>query len=43
MFFDYRRDPLEQSPLAEQGLTAPQLAARRKLQRVLDTLRPEGQ
>jgi arylsulfatase A-like enzyme len=43
LFFDYRRDPLEKSPLAEQGLTAEQLAARRKLQRVLDTLRPAGQ
>jgi len=37
------RNTLEQSPLAEQVLTAPQLAARRKLQRVLDKLRPEGQ
>jgi arylsulfatase A len=43
MFFDYRRDPLEQYLLAEPGLTAAQLAAKRKLQRVLDTLQPTGQ
>jgi arylsulfatase A-like enzyme len=43
MFFDYRRDPLEQSALAEPGLTAAQLAAKRKLQRLLDTLRPAGE
>ena len=43
MFFNYRRDPLEQTPLSEPGLTAAQLAAMRKLQHVLDTLRPAGQ
>jgi arylsulfatase A len=42
MFFDYRRDPLEQHPLPESGLTAAQLATKRNLQRVLDALRPEG-
>ena len=42
MFFDYRRDALEQHPMPESGLTAAQLAAKRKLQRVLDALQPEG-
>ena len=41
-FFDYRRDALEQHPMPESGLTAAQLAAKRKLQRVLDALQPEG-
>jgi hypothetical protein len=40
---DYRHNPLEQRPLAEPGLTATRLAAKRKLQRVLDALRPAGE
>ena len=42
LFFDYRRDPLEQNPLAETGLTAAQLAAKRKLQAVLDGMPGRG-
>ena len=43
MFFDYRRDALEQHPLPESALTAAQLATKRKLQHVLDTLQPAGE
>jgi len=43
LLFDYRRDPLEQNPLAGAGLTAAQTAAKRKLQGVLDTLRSAGE
>jgi arylsulfatase A len=43
VLYDYRQDTLEQNPLAEPGLTAAQLAAKRKLQSVLDTLRPAGE
>ena len=43
LFFDYRRDPLEQNPLAETELTAAQLAAKRKLQPVLDGMRLAGE
>jgi len=41
-FVDYRGDALEQNALPEAGLTATQLAAKRKLQRVLDRLQPEN-
>lgn len=37
--FDYRRDPLEQMPLAEGTLTGEPRRARQKLQQVLDTLK----
>ncbi len=39
-FVDYRRDPLEESPLPEAGLSGAQRTTKRKLQRVLDTLQP---
>jgi arylsulfatase A-like enzyme len=37
--YDYRQDPLEKKPLAPASLTAAQEQNRRKLQRVLDTLK----
>lgn len=42
MFFDYRRDPLEQHALSESSLTESQRTVRRGLQRVLDTLQPNS-
>ena len=37
--YDYRQDPLEQSPLAQTSLTRAQQQSRQKLQRALDTLK----
>jgi len=37
--YDYRRDPLEEIPLAQTSLTPAQQRSRRTLQRALDTLR----
>lgn len=37
--FDYRRDPLEQSPIAENTQTSAQRRARQKLQQVLEKLK----
>ena len=37
--YDYRRDPLETSPLAQASLTPAQQVRRQKLQKVLDTLK----
>jgi len=37
--FDYRKDPLEESPIAEKAMTAAQARVRQKLQKVLDTLK----
>ena len=39
VLFDYRQDPQEKSPLARTSLTPAQEASRRKLQKVLDTLK----
>ena len=41
-FFDYRRDSLERNALPDAALTAPQRTAKRKLQRVLDALKPDA-
>jgi arylsulfatase A len=38
-FYDYRRDPLEGSPLPQTSLTAAQQRSRQKLQQALDTLK----
>ena len=37
--FDYRRDPLEQTPIVESALSSEQGRARQKLQQVLETLK----
>ena len=39
VFYDYRRDPLEKSPLADTSLTPSQKRNRQRLQQALDTLK----
>jgi hypothetical protein len=39
VLYDYRRDPLEKSPLAQTSLTPAQKQSRQKLQQALDTLK----